>query len=166
MLYAGRLGDFNEELKCLTKTHILICAGIRKQFGIASIIAVSTMATTAIVSVGAFNQTYKSNYNYTYDGNSYAKMDYYEAGNFVQTRATNKQSLTEYPKISVDVYYSNGGYLDGASEYKTLSTKGSIGIKGCSNYRSSGGDNYKHTVTVYRDSSHTNKVATISKTVG
>lgn len=93
-------------------------------------------------------------------------MDYNEAGNFVQTRATNKQSLTEYPKISVDVYYSNGGYLDGASEYKTLSTKGSIGIKGCSNYRSSGGDNYKHTVTVYRDSSHTNKVATISKTVG
>lgn len=122
------------------------------------------MATTAIV--GAFDKTYESNYNYTYDGNSYAKMNYYEAGNFVQTRATNKQSLTEYPKISVDVYYSNGGYLDGASEYKTFSTKGSIGIKGCSNYRSSGGDNYKHTVTVYRDSSHTNKVATISKTVG
>ena len=53
------------------------------------------MATTAIV--GAFDKTYESNYNYTYDGNSYAKMDYYEAGNFVQTRATNKQSLTEYP---------------------------------------------------------------------
>jgi len=114
------------------------------------------MATTAIV--GAFDKTYESNYNYTYDGNSYAKMDYYEAGN--------KQSLTEYPKISVDVYYSNGGYLDGASEYKTLSTKGSIGIKGCSNYRSSGGNNYKHTVIVYRDSSRTNKVATISKNVG
>lgn len=122
------------------------------------------MATTAIV--GAFDKTYESNYNYTYDGNSYARMDYYEAGNYVQTRATNKQSLTEYPKISVDVYYSNGGYLDGASEYKTLSTKGSIGIKGCSNYRSSGGDNYKHTVIVYRDSSRTNKVVTISKTVG
>ena len=134
--------------------------------GIASIIAVSTMATTAMVSVGAFDQTYESNYNYTYNGNSYAKMDYYEAGNFVQTRATNKQSLTEYTKISVDVYHSNGLYLDGASEYKTLSTKGSIGIKGCSNYRSSGGNNYKHTVIVYRDSSRTNKVATISKNVG
>ena len=107
--------------------------------GIASIIAFSTIATTAMVSVGAFDQTYESNYNYTYNGNSYAKMDYYEAGNFVQTRAT---------------------------EYKTLSTKGSIGIKGCSNYRSSGGNNYKHTVIVYRDSSRTNKVATISKNVG
>ena len=29
------------------------------------------MATTAIV--GAFDKTYESNYNYTYDGNSYAK---------------------------------------------------------------------------------------------
>ena len=86
------------------------------------------MATTAIV--GAFDKTYESNYNYTYDGNSYAKMDYYEAGNFVQTRATNKQSLTEYPKISVDVYYSNGGYLDGASEY---SHSASVHLPSCDN---------------------------------
>lgn len=29
-LYAERLGDSNAELKCYTKTHILICAYTRK----------------------------------------------------------------------------------------------------------------------------------------
>lgn len=134
--------------------------------GITTAIAVSSVAVAAISTVNGYDNSYKSGYSYTYNGNSYAKMNYYEDGNFVQTKATNKKSISLYPELFVYVYDAHGRIVDSSSAYRTLKGKGTIGINGCYNYRSTSGRSYKHKVVVYKNSTHTNKVATMSKTVG
>lgn len=134
--------------------------------GITTAIAISSIAVAAVSTVTGYDNTYKAGYSYTYNGNSYAKMNYYESGNFVQTKATNKKSATLYPEIFVYVYDAYDKIVDSSSAYRTLKGKGTIGINGCYNYRSTTGKSYKHKVVVYNNSSHTNKVTSMTKTVG
>ena len=137
--------------------------------GITAAIAASTIAVTALTFVNGYDKPYKSGYSYAYTGDSYVRMEYYEVSNFVFTRAVNKKSTTIYPRLFVKVRNSNNKVIDSSSGDRTLTKKGSAGeygVMGCSNYRSTNGDNYVHRVDVYTNPNHSNKVSTIKKTVG
>ena len=137
--------------------------------GITAAIAVSTIAVTALTSVSGYSKPYEPGYSYTVTKNSYVKMTYHEAGNFVQTAATNKKSTKTFTRVGIYVYKNNGTLVDGSEPIKDLAKKGAsgyVGAIGCYNYRSSGATNYRHTVKIYNDAHHINVISSISKTVG
>ena len=134
--------------------------------GITAAIAASTIAVTALTSVNGYDKPYKSSYSYTYTGDSYTRMHYYENANFIFTEAKNKTSKVLYPRLFVKVRAGNKE-IKSSSGDRDLDKKGSAGqygVIGCYNYANA--NNYIHKVVVYTDPSHSYKVSTIKKTVG
>ena len=138
--------------------------------GITAAIAASTIAVTALTTNAAkYDKPYKSGYSYAYTGDSYNRMDYYENGTFIMTKATNKKSTVLYSILYSVVKDSKGNRVDRSFGDRTLQKKGSdasIGVIGCYNYRSTTGNNYLHRIEVFTDPNHSSKVTTIKKTVG